>query len=163
MEPERFIEAWNRPASSWTAAAVKRRHDAHATVNAIGESAFRKVQASETMERQTFDHSKSTLDARNAPRLILALQVVLPNPQHEPAAFAQRQADIVVTFPVPQHLRIPVTAMRRWTPIAASAAMPEAAVHEYDEPLALKNEVRLADQVLFAPPASDSVRTQKSD
>lgn len=85
---------------------------------------------------------------------------MLPNANHLPALPAQLSADFPIPLLVGGDLGIPKHLVAAWPLVAFRAAMPETAIHKYNNPFPSKGEIRLAEKRLVAPPTGDAVLTK---
>ena len=104
---------------------------------------------------------KGGTNARGRPFRIL--QLVLPNPQDAPALLSKSPRDSAVSGSVSSYLLAPVGCVGLWLFAMLRAAVPEAAVNEYYQPLALEKEVRATRELGMPSPSLDRVAAQNLD
>jgi len=85
---------------------------------------------------------------------VLLPQFMLPNPHDPPAEPAQRAVHEPIPGLVRRQFFTPERTVVDGQIGMPRTPMPETAIHEYRQPLASKNEVRLAEDGLMPPPES---------
>lgn len=68
-----------------------------------------------------------------------------PDANDPPAKLPQTFPDCVISVSVSEKFCIPVFEVGKRTPVATGTAVPEAAVHKYNDSPFTKNKVRLSD------------------
>ena len=96
-------------------------------------------------------------------RLLLARQLVFPNPHHAPPAGAEGAGDETVAGLVGGNFLPPKRRVGLRLRAVNRTAVPEATVNEDDEFVRGENKIWFAEQRLTPSPACDAVRAQQSD
>jgi hypothetical protein len=84
--------------------------------------------------------------------LVRLFQIMLPNPHHPPPALAQGAVHEPIPRPVRRQFLAPKRTVGDRQIRMPGTAMPEAAIHKHGQPIAAKNEVRLAEDGLQKTP-----------
>jgi hypothetical protein len=99
---------------------------------------------------------KCPLDSPQQPRFVLALQFVLPNPQHQPSGFSQLTVDDQSSPAIGSDLPPPESAVAFRFPVAARAAVPETTINKYSHSQFQKDEIRPSMNPIPSPPPSNA-------
>jgi hypothetical protein len=89
-------------------------------------------------------------------------QVMLPDTKHTPAMLAQRPGDKTIPGDVGGEFLFPERPIVYRQVGVFGAAMPETAIHKYNDTLAAKGEVRFSKMKLTATPAGDAMRLKEA-
>jgi hypothetical protein len=93
----------------------------------------------------------------------LVFQLMLPNPQHEPAAVAQTSRDKPISLFIALNFLAPVSPILfRSTPVFWTA-VPETPIHKNCDPIFAKNKIWLSQQRRMTPPTINSMLSENSN
>jgi len=87
-------------------------------------------------------------------------EIVFPNPNDSPAEAAQLSVHAPVAALVRGEFLFPECTVASGNFAMLRAAMPETTVHKERQPVPPKKKIRVAENLLIPPPASDAVLTE---